>query len=175
MPDVNRLEPILVGYGYRLGDPVVVGGTFSCQLGGEELGETEPYLRATELFCNVGMVVGVLDAALPRGRYSLVLDLLELNFEHPLARISMFRAPSQKNDDPHVGVLVAETSFYWSEITEEKFDGRMKALRAIAHDASELLAAKHALSKVNPFFAKLKSPQPPVERADLPMDPSTDE
>lgn len=136
-------------------------------LTGGKLGDLNAMIRAREDFCNIGIILGLFDAVRERDRYSLLFDLLQLNFNHPLSRVSLFRATPLGGKDPVLGILIAETSFFWKPIPEDQFDKRVSALMAIAKAASSALAAKGAISATNPFFKELRPIESPIEREDI--------
>jgi len=174
MPDMKELPSLLKSLSYKLEDVAVSKEFFFGTISGGKLGEVEASLRATGDLCNVGVIVGLLDSAPERARYSLLGQMLELNFDHPLAHTSLVQAPVQpvegsSSDEPdRITLIVAESSFFWPNTIEQRLDARMTALYAIAFAASQLLASRGAISNTNPFYSRLKGASSPVGREDFP-------
>lgn len=167
MPDLSTLVARLKDYGYSCNLESVDADLLFVRISSGELKEVTAALRANQELCNVGIMLGLLQAVGERQRYGLAMALLELNFEHPLARVGLFRARAEEKDKPALGILVAESSFFWPDLTNERFDQRMKGLRAIAERASNHLAARDALSNTNPFYSHLMTTRSPVRREDF--------
>lgn len=136
---------------------------------GGRLGELSVWVRWREEFCSVGLLIGIMEAVPVKHRYSLLVDMLELNFEHPLGRLCLARAGTSEKE-AGTQVILAETSFFFHALTQTKLDGRMDALAALALAASKLLAVRGAITDSNPFYEQLKAvipiptDQPPSAR-----------
>lgn len=164
MPSLKRFREQLEQYGYTLRESSVDDNLAGFLTGGR-LGEVDAILRVSEKVCNVGVLLGLYESVPERRRYSLLVALLELNFEHPFAHASLFRVPDSENKDEfETAILVAESSFFWTEMTQEKFDTRIESLIALAEAASKELASRDAISMTNAFYERLKSRRSPVQR-----------
>ncbi len=179
MPDLKELKNLLEKHGYKLESPVFSERNLIALISGGKLEDMSVVMRATDDVCNLGIVIGLFEAVAERNRYSLLMSLLELNFNHPLAHTSFVRVrvpdsseqKTQIGEAEHRGIILAETSFFWPGMTQERFDARAKALNAIAFAASQHLATRDALSNTNPFYHRLKGASSPVSRQDF--SPST--
>ena len=157
MPPVNTdISERLREFGYEviMGSSEIDRKIF--EITGGELAEVTAFFRSDSDFCTAAFVIGVMQAVPERLRFSLLLDLLELNFGHPLASISLFRSGSQKDDSEGFYLILAQTAFFGPECTKEKVDGRLQALRAVGLAASKILAAKEGISNSNPFYPRLR-------------------
>ena len=136
------------------------------KIAGGKLGDISAHFRARDDLCNVAIMLGILDSVEEPDRYGLLVDLMELNYKHALARVSLFRVPPRGGDESVVAILAAESSFFWTASKPETFNTRMESLYSLAHNASKLLSVKNGLSRVNPFYSGMKQAPPAVERID---------
>ena len=176
MPHVDMLERQLVEFGYELRESEMAERTLFGWLSGGALGTLRTTIRATDSSCTLGVFLGILDVVPEPHRYTLLLDLLELNYSHLFGRVCMFRATDPKSKTPTYGIIVAETTFFWTELTKAKLDGRTEGLYSISLAASRILAGKDGIVKANPFYKELRPSPPPVARQSLPRsDPDTEQ
>jgi hypothetical protein len=125
---------------------------------GGPLEEVAAFVRLSQDFCVVAFFIGVMQAVPERVKYSLIFDLLELNFSHPLANICLLQTKIETSEGP-TQLVLAQSSFFSSDINKQDLDARMRNLRAIGLAASRLFAGRDAISNVNPFYSQLK-PEP---------------
>lgn len=157
MPELVGLVHKIGEFGYACEELQQEERRVTCVVSGAQLGNMRSFLVANEEVCSVGAFLGELDQIPSHSRYSLLVDLLELNFIERLASISLLRASQDAEaDPPSVPVVLAETVFFWPDISPTKFNGRMRALRHIARAASQLLAARGGLAESNPFYQELR-------------------
>jgi hypothetical protein len=174
MPNMRELVTLFESNGYGVSEPTIGEHHLFGWVTGGKLDPIRAIARATDDLCNVGSIVGVFDGVPERNRYSLLTTLLELNFDHPLACISMVRAPADDKDvtspseKSEIGILVAETSFFWTGSTAKRLEDRMEAIRAIMFAASQQMASRGALSNTNPFYDRLRGATSPVGREGFP-------
>ena len=154
----SKISEMLRAFGYEVRQEAETEGVFNCTLSGGALEIVFAAARCTSEVCSVGILLGVLGAARPSSRYSLLIDALELNFQHDLARISLFRIPPDDEDEENANsaVFVAETSFFWPDLTKEKLDRRMKAIVRLAYAFSQTLASRDAMVTSNPWYERLR-------------------
>lgn len=164
MPAVKHLLQIFEKEGLEVIDVFEADKNLYCYIKGECLRGATAIVRANENVCNIGIMLGLFDVVEQGKRYILLQDLLEANFKHPLARVSMFKTVPEDENKQGSRILVAESSFYWDTEHENWFDGRMKALSALAWNVSNLLAGYDSITSMNPYFSQLKGPRSPVVR-----------
>lgn len=152
-------------FGYSLSDVTESGEGLHCQVTGPVLQPIKALLRTDSKVCNLSALIGFLDLVPEASRYSLLVDFLELNAAHLFGRISMFRTKTNETDPaPVTALIIAETSFFWVDITAEKWNTRAKAVHNIAKAASALLASRGGIASINPFYEDLKDAMPAVGR-----------
>lgn len=166
MNDLATLKKFLMENNYALESETPAEGTIFGELSGGKLGKIRAHFRVNDDLCNVALMIGALDAVAEADRYGLLVSLMELNYKHALARVSLFRVPPRGSEQPVLAILVAESSFFWTASKPETFNTRIEALYSLAHNASKLLSVNSALSSINPFYAEMKQTPPAVERID---------
>jgi hypothetical protein len=159
MSEIGDLPVKLRSFGYDLRQDQLDSHYFTATLTSGNLERIEAVLKADGAVCTVGILLGLLGAAKPSARYSLLVDALELNFSHSLARVSIFRIPP--SDDPtaeesaNSAVFVSETSFYWPDMTKDKFDARIEGMKSLGLAFSEVIASRDALLVSSPWYERL--------------------
>lgn len=116
---------------------------------GELFGQVKAQFKANRKICTFLLLVAeVRDFEIPQAS-KFFLQLLELNFKHPLGRISIAQIPgvSVNREEPFLKFVVCETMFFWIEAVKnqewfkEKALDRLAALASLHSDAT---GATHA-------------------------------
>lgn len=174
MPNMKHLIDLFDKAGFEIETEVLGDNSLHCSITKDtEKTTVRAIARADGTVCNMGILIGMFDAVASHSRHSLLLRCLELNFDHPLARIGLFRVPADqtgKDEDntPVLGILIAESSFFWVDSDVDMLNKRWKAVVSIAERASAELASREALSRQNPFYKQFRLSRSSTMRTDLP-------
>ena len=153
-----RLYDTIKSYGYHLESLNSAPDMDFAFISGKSLGHNSAVIRSSDKICNISIVIGILDAIPSPHKESIAIDALELNAIHPLARISALKVSgSDGQETRYYMLLIAETSFFHTEMTQEKFDARADAVDRVGFAFSKSLSSKGFLSQHNPWYSRLQT------------------
>lgn len=163
MGSLDKLKESLGLFGYEVDISKPTGGRVTGTITGGKFDSVTAAFRASEKLCNLGIMVGVVEAAKPASRMALLSDCMELNTKHPLAKVGILRIQGSDDDASAIySILLAETSFFHTELTEHKFDSRAEAVCSMAFSASKILSIHDALPSWSSWFERLSAGEEPT-------------